>query len=155
MAQPEKAEFNLDILRINASDTYSIRQQMLRPGRPRQTCVFEDDEAEQSFHLGGFVDAHLVSVASFYFERHSNFEDPYQYQLRGMATLPEYQGQGFSSALLKMAFPIIEQNLCTLLWCHARTSAQGYYQKVGFEKIGEPFEVEDIGPHVLMFKKIV
>ena len=131
---------------------------MLRQGKERQerqkACLFEGDEAEQTFHLGGFVEGQLVSVTSFYFEKHSLFEDPYQYRLRGMATLPEYQGQGFSSALLKMAFPIIKQNLCTLLWCNARTTAQGYYQKVGFEKVGEEFATDE-GPHILMFKKII
>ena len=144
----------MDILRINAIDTHPIRQQMLRQGKERQTCLFEGDEADQTFHLGGFVEGHLVSITSFYFEKHPRFEDPYQYRLRGMATLPEYQGQGFSSALLKMAFPIIKQNLCTLLWCNARTTAQGYYQKVGFEKVGDEFATDE-GPHILMFKKII
>jgi predicted GNAT family N-acyltransferase len=128
---------------------------MLREGRPKEEVIFPQDENEQTFHLGAFCEGKLVSVASFYFENHPDLPDEYQYRLRGMATLSEYQGQGHSSALLKMAFPIIKQNLCTLLWCNARTSAMGYYQKVGFEKIGEEFDIPTVGPHVLMFKTIV
>jgi GNAT superfamily N-acetyltransferase len=72
-----------------------------------------------------------------------------------MATLPDYQGQGLSSELLTMAFPIIKQNFCTLLWCNAKTSAVGFYEKVGFQKFdGSVFQVSGIGPHVLMFKNI-
>jgi GNAT superfamily N-acetyltransferase len=128
---------------------------MLREGRPREEAIFTGDEEDQTFHLGAFVDNKLVSVASFYFERHPSLEDEYQYRLRGMATLPEFQRQGLSSALLKMAFPIIKQNLCSVLWCNARARAMGFYQQVGFEKVGEEFDIPTVGPHYLMFKKII
>jgi len=128
---------------------------MLRANRPLELAKFEGDDLDQTFHLGAFIDNKLVSVASFYFENHPLLtEEPYQYRLRGMATLPEYQRKGLSSELLRVAFPIIKQNLCTLVWCNARESAVGYYQKVGFEKMGEIFEVPDVGPHYLMFKKL-
>jgi predicted GNAT family N-acyltransferase len=144
----------MKVLRINASDTYQIRSQVLRPGQPIESTHFKDDDNDQSFHLGAFIDSKLVSVASFYFETSPVLEEEFQYRLRGMATLPEHQGQGLSSALLKTAFPIIKQNFCQLLWCNARTSAQGFYQKVGFEKTGNEFDIKDIGPHVLMYKTI-
>ncbi len=145
----------MKILRISASDTYDIRHKMLRPGRPKESTHFPGDEDDQTFHLGAFDGNKLVSVASFFFENHPDLtHDEYQYRLRGMATLPEYQGQGHSSALLKMAFPIIKLNQCSLLWCNARESALGYYQKVGFEKKGEPFNIPQIGEHILMFHNV-
>lgn len=145
----------MKVLRINASDTYHIRNLVLRPGKPVEACHFKDDEDEQTFHLGAFIDSKLVSVASFYFEKNPKLEEEYQYRLRGMATLEEHRGKGLSSSLLKTAFPIIKQNFCQLLWCNARTSAQGFYQKVGFEKIGEEFNIPEVGPHYLMFKTII
>ncbi len=145
----------MKILRISPSDAYDIRHKMLRPNRPKETVYFPGDEDDQSFHLGAFDGNKLVSVASFFFEKHPDLiHDEYQYRLRGMATLPEYQGQGHSSALLKMAFPIIKLNQCTLLWCNARVGAVGFYQKVGFEKVGEPFNIPQIGEHILMFHKV-
>ncbi|OUR96993.1 hypothetical protein A9Q84_11700 [Halobacteriovorax marinus] len=144
----------MNVLRINASDTYQIRNLILRSGRPLEDCHFSHDEDEQTFHLGAFIDKQLVSVASFYFEKSNSLTEEYQYRLRGMATLQEHQGKGLSSALLKTAFPIIKQNFCQLLWCNARTTAQGFYQKVGFEKVESEFQIEGIGPHVLMYKKI-
>ena len=144
----------MKVLRINASDTYQIRNLVLRPGRPVEDCYFTHDDDEQTFHLGAFIDSQLVSVASFYFERNETLEDEYQYRLRGMATLPEHRGKGLSSSLLKTAFPIIKQNFCKLLWCNARSEAQGFYQKVGFEKVGEEFEIPTVGPHYMMFKTI-
>lgn len=146
----------MKVLRLNASDTYPIRQQVLTPDHDLQKSKFENDEDEDiSFHLGAFIESQLVSVASFYYDRNTNFADLHQYQLRGMATLPEFQGQGLSSELLNMAFPVIKQNFCTLLWCNARVTAIGFYEKVGFKTFStEPFEIEGIGMHVLMFKNI-
>lgn len=127
---------------------------MLRPNGTLDDCIFQGDNDELTFHLGAFVDKKLVSVASFYFESHKSFEDAYQYRLRGMATLPEYQGQGLSSALLRTAFPVIKQNQCTLLWCNAREKAMGFYERVGFKPSGEFFSIPNIGKHVLMSIKI-
>ncbi len=142
----------MKVLRISTRDTYPIRHQVLRPGRPLETCFFDRDGDEQTFHLGAFIETKLVSIASFYFEKHPKLEDPYQYRLRGMATLPDFQRQGHSSELLKMGFPIIKQNLCSLVWCNARVSAQGFYEKIGFKTIGDVFEIPDVGPHLLMVK---
>lgn len=146
----------MKILRIGHQDTYSIRQKVLVPDHDLQKAKFEgDDDEDISFHLGAFIDGKLVSVASFFYERNSLFPDLHQYQLRGMATLPEFQNRGLSRELLTMAFPIIKQNFCSLLWCNAKTSAVGFYEKVGFQKLNDNiFEVPEIGPHLLMFKQI-
>ena len=140
----------MEVLRIKAIDTHPIRHRMLRPHGTIEDCIFKGDTDELTFHLGAFVDKKLVSVASFYFERNPVFPDPYQFRLRGMATLPEYQGQGLSSALLRTAFPLIKQNQCTLLWCNARKAALGFYTKVGFQPYDEEFDIPQIGPHFLM-----
>lgn len=144
----------MEVLRIKAIDTYPIRHKMLRPNGTVEDCMFQGDNDELTFHLGAFVDKKLVSVASFYFEKHPAFSDTYQYRLRGMATLSEYQGRGLSSALLRTAFPVIKQNQCTLLWCNAREKALGFYTKVGFSPSGELFNIQNIGKHMLMSIKI-
>lgn len=127
---------------------------MLRPNGTLEDCIFQGDNDELTFHLGAFVDKKLVSVASFYFEKNNHFPDENQYRLRGMATLPDHQGQGLSSALLRTAFPVIKQNQCTLLWCNAREKAMGFYKKVGFQSIGDFFTIPHIGKHILMSIKI-
>jgi predicted GNAT family N-acyltransferase len=40
------------------------------------------------------------------------------------------------------------------LWCNAREKAVKFYQNNGFEIIGEPFEIEKVGTHYVMFKKL-
>ena len=143
----------MNVKQISARDTYKIRQKMLRPGRDLNECVFAGDDDDQTIHLGAFIEGKLVSVASFYFCNNPRFAENVQYQLRGMATLPEHQNQGFSKELLKFGFPMIKRNFCELVWCNARTSAEGFYQQTGFEAIGEIFDIPDVGPHRLMIKK--
>ncbi len=127
---------------------------MLRPQGTLDDCMFLGDADELTFHLGAFVDKKLVSVASFYFEKNPLFPEAYQYRLRGMATMPEYQRQGLSSALLRTAFSVIKQNQCTLLWCNAREVAMGFYEKLGFEATGDLFDIPGVGTHRLMSIRI-
>tara|TARA_Y100000768_G_C23991245_1_gene693477 strand:+ start:8466 stop:8828 length:363 start_codon:yes stop_codon:yes gene_type:complete len=119
-----------------------------------ESCHFKDDFDEHTFHLGGFIDDKLASIASFYFTKNEKIPQSYQYRLRGMATLPEHQGKGLSSALLRTAFPIIKNNNVDILWCNARSSAVEFYKKVGFEVISDEFAIPEIGPHFLMKKDI-
>jgi len=144
----------MEVLRIKAIDTYPIRHKMLRPNGTIEDCMYQGDHDELTFHLGAFVNKKLVSVASFYFEKHPSYPETYQYRLRGMATLPDFQAQGHSSSLLRTAFPMIKQNQCPILWCNAREKAVGFYLKVGFESKGELFTIQNIGKHILMSVKI-
>ena len=142
------------VKQIDAKDTYSLRNIILRPGRPIESCHFQGDDDESTFHLGAYIDEELASVASFYLNNNESFDEPYQTQLRGMATLPSFQGKGLSSALLRTAFPLIKKNHINTLWCNARKEAVGFYEKVNFETICDEFEIPGIGAHFLMRKKI-
>ena len=144
----------MEILRVNATETYPIRHQMLRSNFPYEECYFPGDDNEQTFHLGVRIDNKFVSIASFYYEKHSELPGDHHYRLRGMSTLPLYQKRGLSHALLETAFPIIGQNMCTLLWCNARSSAVGFYEKLGLNRTGEEFSIPGIGPHFLMYKDL-
>jgi GNAT superfamily N-acetyltransferase len=144
----------MNVKQIEAKDTYKIRNKILRKGLPIDSCYFDGDTDDSTFHLGAYIDDSLASIASFYLKSNPVFPEEYQFQLRGMATLKNYQGQGLSQALLRAAFPIIKQNHVNALWCNARIGAVGFYEKVGFEVRGEEFNIEGVGPHVLMYKKI-
>lgn len=140
----------MDVKQIEAKDTLELRSAILRDGLDVAHCYFDHDHDENTFHLGAFVNDKLASVASFYLEKHPEIEGEYQYRLRGMATLEKFQGQGLSRALLRTAFPMIRQNHVFLVWCNARVSAIGFYEKVGFQIRSEKFEIQGVGPHVVM-----
>lgn len=50
---------------IKFQDTYEIRNKILRPGKPLESCVFEGDEYGDSFHFGIYDEETQIGVASF------------------------------------------------------------------------------------------
>ena len=47
---------NMNVKQIDAKDTYNIRNKILRPGLPVESCYFDGDNDDQTFHLGAYRD---------------------------------------------------------------------------------------------------
>lgn len=136
---------------ISASETHQLRHQVLRPHQTLADCVYAHDEDADTFHVGSFDGEKLVSIGSFYTQKSDLFLEEQQYQLRGMATDPEYRGKGAGAALILFSIQELQKRDCSLLWCNARLVAVGFYEKLGFSIIGEEFDIPTIGPHYVMF----
>ncbi|AZB44469.1 GNAT family N-acetyltransferase [Bacillus sp. FJAT-42376] len=144
----------MNIVFIKAEETVPLRQKVLRPGQPVRECRYEADEKENTFHLGCYIGETLISIASFYEEAFPLLTGSSQYRLRGMATLPEYRSMKAGSSLLQKAEEVLSGRNADLWWCNARTTVEEYYQKQGLQKIGNVFELEGIGPHQVMYKRL-
>lgn len=70
-------------------------------------------------------------------------------QLRGMAVASQAQGTGVGR-LLVLACHEFATNANKSLWCKARQSAIGFYQRLGWMTTGDPFEIPVIGSHTRM-----
>ena len=138
---------------ITSQETYSLRHHVLRPNQELTDCIYPNDNNSTTFHLGTFIDDHLISIGSFYQEKHPQLTSILSYRLRGMATHPEYRGKKAASKILKEALKRITKKGGDLLWCNARIVALNFYKHNGFESIGKIFEINPIGPHQLMYIK--
>ncbi|TVZ27362.1 acetyltransferase (GNAT) family protein [Gillisia sp. Hel_I_86] len=140
---------------ISASTTYAIRNEVLRPGRPVKECYFSGDDSPGTFHLGIFKDEKIIGVASFMKNSNPFFEPIAQFQLRGMAILPEHKGQGLGTLLLKEGESKIKQEVKEpFLWFNARVTAIDFYKKHGYESFGQKFEVPGVCEHIVMLKHL-
>lgn len=139
---------------IKASETHALRQQVLRPRQPIEEMEWPQDHAVDSFHLGMCIGGHLIAVVSFIRERNEPLRGWKQYRLRGMATRPGFQGQGVGRELLRAGVDHLDTLKADLVWCNAREKATSFYSKEGFLPQGEPFEIEGIGVHQLMFLRL-
>jgi predicted GNAT family N-acyltransferase len=114
---------------------------------------FQGDFNEDTFHLGAFKDNNLIAVSTFMKSKNELFKGE-QYQLRGMATLIQYQGYGAGRKMMETAFQMLQEKNIAILWCNARVAALNFYRKVGMEAVGKPFDVKYIGDHYVMYKNL-
>ncbi len=142
----------IQIKEISAQETFPIRLEVLRKNIPLP-FEFNGDFDDETFHLGAFKNDKLIAVSSYMKADNKNFSGN-QYQLRGMATLTEYQGLGIGKLMLQEAVQILKEKNSNFLWCNARIAAVDFYKKQGFQTFGEKFEISYVGEHYMMFKKI-
>jgi predicted GNAT family N-acyltransferase len=140
----------IEIKKITSEETYLIRLEVLRKNIPLP-YEFNGDFDINTFHLGAFKDGKLVAISSYMKDGNSNFNGT-QYQLRGMATLIEYQGLGMGKLMLEDSFSILQELKIDCLWCNARVIAVNFYKKMGLQTFGEKFELKYVGNHYVMFK---
>ncbi|SFG39082.1 Predicted N-acyltransferase, GNAT family [Halobacillus alkaliphilus] len=144
----------MEVLRIEAAQTYTLRHNVLRPHQPFEACQYDTDHDDDTFHIGAFNEGKLVSVASFYLESHSEFTSSKQYRLRAMATAEDFRNKGAGREVIHYAERIVKERKANMLWCKGRTSVRNYYQKLGFRSYGDVFNYPGLGPHVIMYKTL-
>ena len=134
---------------IRAEQTHGLRGRVLRPGQPPEQLVYPNDASPDSWHVGAFVDAVLVGIASIYREAHPEQPDPHAWRLRGMAVDPSVQRRGLGRQLVLACIGHVKAQGGSQLWCNGRTSAADFYRSLGFELVGAEFATES-GPHYVM-----
>jgi GNAT superfamily N-acetyltransferase len=74
-------------------------------------------------------------------------------RLRQMAVLSGLQGKGFGRVLMQFAENLARDRGYKKLTMHARKTAVGFYEKLGYKVAGEEFEEISI-PHYIMEKEL-
>lgn len=143
----------IEVRKISAEKTYSIRLEVLRKNIPLP-YQFNGDFDEDTFHLGAFKENKLIAVSSYMAANNSAFNGK-QVQLRGMATLASFQGLGAGKLMLLKAVDILKAERIFCLWCNARLKAVKFYKKNDFETVGDIFQIKHVGPHYLMLNRLV
>ncbi len=139
---------------VPAEVTYALRRAVLRPDGGEITWAGDEDPA--TFHLAARTPGGLVvGVVRFSPARCPWRQDPLSpWQLRGMATDPAVRGGGAGRALLAEGLARVAARGGDLVWCDARVSAAGFYERQGFAVVTEPFDKPGIGPHVGMLVEL-
>ncbi|WP_181349957.1 GNAT family N-acetyltransferase [Thalassobacillus sp. CUG 92003] len=139
---------------IDPKDTHKLRQLVLRPNQTIEACEYPGDESPSTFHLGAFENNELIGIASFYFETSDAVEKGNQYRIRGMAIHPDHRGLRIGTTLIHKANRVLFKEGVDYMWCNARTSALAFYERIGFQQASDVFEIEPIGPHVILYKPV-
>ncbi|QDG53117.1 GNAT family N-acetyltransferase [Persicimonas caeni] len=149
---------DLHLERLAPEQVQPLRTKILRPHFDEgELCEFVQDHHHDTAHYG-IVDRDfdVHAVVTYIHKECPHKPGVEALQLRGMCVDEPMQRRGLGERLLEgslgqlaVRFPSVK-----IVWCNARTSAVEFYEKMGFEKIGEVFEVDRIGPHVVMWKTL-
>ncbi len=147
------------IAAVGPADVRPLRQRVLRPHQRAAELVFPGDLEAEALHLAARLGegGRIVGVASWLPEGPDLPElaaARRPVRLRGMATAPELRGTGIGAALLEEGATRLAATGVDLVWCQARVAARGFYERHGFAAHGEPFELPEIGPHVVMSHRV-
>jgi predicted GNAT family N-acyltransferase len=141
----------ITVEQVAAGVTYPLRGAVLRPGRPVE--ITGDDDAA-TFHLvARTAEGQVVGVVRFHPNPCRWRPDARSaWQLRGMATEPAVRGQGAGRLLVEEGLRRVAALGGDLVWCDARVAASGFYERMGFSVVTEPYEISPIGPHLGMVR---
>ena len=140
---------------ISIAEVYQVRHPILRPNRPFSTCIFENDNAPKSIHLGAFYKKQLVGVLSAIPNNSSEFFSLKGMQFRGMAVVEDHRRKGVATALIEELFKRVKhKKQWDYVWLNARVNAILLYLNVGMTPTGALFDIPKIGPHQRFFKKL-
>jgi predicted GNAT family N-acyltransferase len=138
---------------VPAEVTYPLRAAVLRPDGG--AIVWAGDEDPRTFHLAARdADGAVVGVVRFSPARCPWRDASAPWQLRGMATDPAMRGSGAGRALLAEGLTVLAVRGADLVWCHARVNATGFYERMGFAVVTEPYDKPGVGPHVGALREV-
>lgn len=134
--------------RVAVEEILSLRHRILRAGLPFETARFEGDLDASTRHYAAFEDGTPVNCLTLVA---STWNGRPAWQLRGMATETAWQRRGIGREALEAALADAGRDEPDrIAWCNARTSAIGFYERLGWRVASEPFDVPTAGPHVKM-----
>ncbi|MEX0271965.1 GNAT family N-acetyltransferase [Leptolyngbyaceae cyanobacterium UHCC 1019] len=106
-----------------------------------------DGEDETSTHLLAFLDKKPVGTTRI------RFLTPQVIKVERVAVLPEARGKSIGKRLMEYTFSFAIEKQATEVCMNAQQSVQVFYERLGFQTEGTPFEEAGI-PHIKMKKSL-
>lgn len=145
------------VRQVEPERTFALRHRVLRGHEPIEKLRLPSDDDPASGTFAAFDDAtgDVIGTAAVF--REPPPWDPHvdsAWRLRGMATAERWRSKGVGSAVLAAVVEHVVSAGGRLLWCNARVPAVNFYERAGFERVGEEWDEPYIGPHVTMARKL-
>jgi N-acetylglutamate synthase-like GNAT family acetyltransferase len=125
----------------------SLRYQLLRKPLGLKFSTAELEKEKEDILIGCFDDGRIVGCCIL-----SNIGNK-TVRLRQMAVIAGLQGKGIGKVLIQFAENIARDRGFKKIMMHARKSAIGFYEKMGYAIIGSEFEEVNL-PHFVMEKSL-
>jgi len=146
----------VEVMEADAAAIIGLRTHILRPGfPPGKLASYPEDGLATTSHWAATLAGDVVGCATFHLDPCPIEPGVQALRLRGMAVSQEHQGQRVGDVLMRHAMAQLAQRHDErTLWCNARLRAVTFYERLGFVRWGELFEIEGIGPHYVMSRPL-
>ena len=124
-----------------------LRDEILRKPLGLYFSHEELEREKENLLIGAFEDDKMLGCCMLIEEA------PDTIRLRQMAVLNDIQGKGVGRALMQFAENLARDRGYGKITMHARKNAMGFYEKMGYKKVGEEFDEITI-PHYVMEKEL-
>ncbi|HUO08216.1 MAG TPA: GNAT family N-acetyltransferase [Phycisphaerae bacterium] len=141
----------VEIRETRVEEIVDLRHRVLRAGLPRQSALFDGDQAGSTRHFAAVVGGEVVGCLTLHL---NEWQGVPAYQLRGMATEEYVRGCGVGMMLMRAAEAFVSATAVPVMWCNARVPAVGFYIRAGWKVMSEEFDIPTAGPHVRMVRRL-
>jgi len=155
---------SISVVAISAEQTIPLRGKVLRPHhQSMEDCQFPGDHLPLAGHFGAkSADGEIVGIATIHpealpdhpgiqtLEKKLDHVEGAVWRLRGMATDDRCRGQGCGGEVLQACITHARKHGAKIIWAHARTPALRFYQRHGFQALGDEYTMPGVGPHYLI-----
>lgn len=139
--------------RVSPQQTHALRHRVLRPHQTLAEMVYDGDDEPTTLHLAAYegqVPSEPIGIVTLSRGGLPIDPRPGDYRLRGMAVDQRWQGKGVGRALVRAGLSAAAEAGGRRVWCNARLTATGFYDRAGFQPVGETFDIPGIGEHIRM-----
>jgi GNAT superfamily N-acetyltransferase len=140
----------MDVRPIAPADSADLRREVLRGGRD---VPLPGDESP-AHHVGVYDGPLLVATGNVREEPATWLPGEPAWRVRGMATDPAHRRRGAGALVLHALVAHVTAHGGSVVWCNARTPAKSFYQRAGLVTRGQEWVDPDIGPHVVMWRRV-
>lgn len=142
------------VTRVDPAITRPLRQKVLRPHQTLDGLVVKGETAHGAAWFAALEGDAVVGTVGISPEESPDHPGLPAMRLRAMATDPAVRGMGLGDMLVAAATRHAVSTGFVLVWCSARTPAAGFYRRHGWTVMSGEYEVESIGPHVRMERRL-
>jgi predicted GNAT family N-acyltransferase len=126
----------------------NLRYEILRKPLGLHFTEEELDREKEDILIGAFDDDRILACCLL------TRMDPSTIKLRQMAVENSQQGKGIGATMMNFAENVARDRGSKVMAMHARKTATGFYEKLGYRVEGDEFQEVTI-PHYLMKKKLI
>lgn len=132
--------------RADAQDALDLRMEVFVEEQGFAREVELDEYDDMALHALVYEDGQCVATGRLIFKGD-------RFYVGRVAVKKAYRGQGFGDLVMRMILFRAEQMGVTKLYLHAQLPAMGFYEKLGFKKVGGTF-LEEGAPHQEMMLEL-